>query len=283
MGRPAFAVLLQNLRDIHIGCGSFEAQCAYRNGGNSLAVRLPDAVVKSLRLKSGDEIEIVVSGAHEFQIGRDKSREQALARLRALKKPLPEVSDLIGMGPMPGDRFFDMNVLIYAFAADDSRSARAEELLSEGGVIGVQVLNEFTNVARRKLSWSWEQIDAALLVIAQLLGGARSLTGAIHASAVTLARDQELSFYDALIVAAAADTGCSVLFTEDLQDGRKFGAVTVENPFRSWHVTFYWRPSACAPWCSSIFCPQLVIDDARMRHVSVDPFTAWALEGLAIA
>ena len=57
--------------------------------GNSLAVRLPDAVVKALRLKSGDEIEIVVSGEREFQIGRDRSREQALARLRALKKPLP--------------------------------------------------------------------------------------------------------------------------------------------------------------------------------------------------
>jgi antitoxin MazE len=54
-----------------------------------LAVRLPDAVVKALRLKSGDEIEIVVSGEREFQVGRDRSREQALARLRALKKPLP--------------------------------------------------------------------------------------------------------------------------------------------------------------------------------------------------
>jgi predicted nucleic acid-binding protein len=133
---------------------------------------------------------------------------------------------------MPGDRFFDTNVLIYAFAADDRRSARAEELLSEGGIVGVQVLNEFTNVARRKLSWNWVEIEAALSVIAQLLDGPRSLTGAIRASAAALARDHELSFYDALIVAAAADAGCSVLFTEDLQDGRKFGAVTVENPFR---------------------------------------------------
>jgi predicted nucleic acid-binding protein len=70
-------------------------------------------------------------------------------------------------------------------------------------------------------------------VIAQLLGGPRSLTVAIHASAVALARDHKLSFYDALIVAAAVDAGCLVLFTEDLQDGRKFGAVTVENPFRT--------------------------------------------------
>jgi len=58
--------------------------------GNSLAVRLPDAVVKTLGLKSGDEIEIVVTGEREFQVGRDRSRERALARLRKLKKPLPK-------------------------------------------------------------------------------------------------------------------------------------------------------------------------------------------------
>ena len=58
--------------------------------GNSLAVRLPDAVVKALKLKSGDEIEIVVTGEREFRVERDKGRERALARLRALKKPLPK-------------------------------------------------------------------------------------------------------------------------------------------------------------------------------------------------
>ena len=57
--------------------------------GNSLAVRLPDAIVKALKLKSGDEIEIVISGEREFQVGRDKRRDRALARLRELKKPLP--------------------------------------------------------------------------------------------------------------------------------------------------------------------------------------------------
>lgn len=57
--------------------------------GNSLAVRLPDAVVKALRLKTGDDIEIVVAGARRFEVDRDRSRERALKRLRALKKPLP--------------------------------------------------------------------------------------------------------------------------------------------------------------------------------------------------
>lgn len=133
---------------------------------------------------------------------------------------------------MPDRRFFDTNVLIYAFADDDPRSARAEALIADGGVIGVQVLNEFTNVTRRKLRRDWEQIEASLAVIDELLGVARPLTAALHAQAVVLARDFKLSFYDALIVAAAMDAGCGVLCSEDLQDRQKFGAVTVENPFR---------------------------------------------------
>ena len=58
--------------------------------GNSLAVRLPDAVVKALKLKTGDEIEIVVSGDRQFQVERNRGRERALERLRALKTPLPK-------------------------------------------------------------------------------------------------------------------------------------------------------------------------------------------------
>jgi antitoxin MazE len=58
--------------------------------GNSLAVRLPEAVVKALGLKTGDEIEITVSGERQFRVGRDRRRERAVARLRALKKPLPK-------------------------------------------------------------------------------------------------------------------------------------------------------------------------------------------------
>lgn len=57
--------------------------------GNSLAVRLPKAVVDALDLKEGDDIEIVVAGMQRFEIARDRSREEALARLRALKRPLP--------------------------------------------------------------------------------------------------------------------------------------------------------------------------------------------------
>ena len=95
----------------------------------------------------------------------------------------------------------------------------------------MQVLNEFTNVTRRKLNWDWKQVEAALAVIEDLLGPVRPLTAGIHAEAFVLARGHTLSFYDALIVAAAADAGCRLLFSEGLQHGRKCGAVMVENPF----------------------------------------------------
>jgi antitoxin MazE len=57
--------------------------------GNSLAVRLPRAVIEALELKEGDEIEITVVGARQFEISRDRRREAALKRLRALRRPLP--------------------------------------------------------------------------------------------------------------------------------------------------------------------------------------------------
>jgi antitoxin MazE len=58
--------------------------------GNSLAVRLPATVVEVLNLKEGDQIEVRIAGAREFEIDRDRSRERALARLRRLRRPLPD-------------------------------------------------------------------------------------------------------------------------------------------------------------------------------------------------
>ena len=57
--------------------------------GNSLAVRLPAAVVEALKLKEGDEIEIRIARDREFLVRRDPSRQKALARLRKLRRPLP--------------------------------------------------------------------------------------------------------------------------------------------------------------------------------------------------
>jgi antitoxin MazE len=57
--------------------------------GNSLAVRLPRAVVEALKLKAGDDIEITVAGTRRFEVGRDRNREKALLRLRKFRGLLP--------------------------------------------------------------------------------------------------------------------------------------------------------------------------------------------------
>ena len=57
--------------------------------GNSLAIRLPGAVVEALELKAGDAVEVQVAGARRFDVARDDSRERALARIRNFRKPLP--------------------------------------------------------------------------------------------------------------------------------------------------------------------------------------------------
>jgi len=57
--------------------------------GNSLAVRLPAAVVEALELKEGDEVEISVASKRDFKIGRDRSKERALEQLRQMKWSFP--------------------------------------------------------------------------------------------------------------------------------------------------------------------------------------------------
>jgi len=57
--------------------------------GNSLAIRLPSAVVSALGLKEGDQIEIHIAGKRLFEVRRDESKQRALARLRKLRRPLP--------------------------------------------------------------------------------------------------------------------------------------------------------------------------------------------------
>ena len=133
---------------------------------------------------------------------------------------------------MRDEPFLDTNILIYAFTKGDDRSARAEALLERGGVMGVQVLNEFTSVAMRKLRWNWDRLERSLGVIEELLGPPQPLTNAVRARGVACARRHGLSFYDALIVGAAQECGCRVLASEDFQHGRRFGDLLVSNPFR---------------------------------------------------
>jgi predicted nucleic acid-binding protein len=126
--------------------------------------------------------------------------------------------------------FFDTNILVYT-ATSDAKKQQALDCIRRGGLVSVQVLNEFVHVARRKLRHDWPQIERALGLFRASLNGVVPLTLDTHSSAVILARDHGLAFYDALIVASAIETGCDTLFSEDLQHGRRFGSLVVVNPF----------------------------------------------------
>lgn len=127
--------------------------------------------------------------------------------------------------------FLDTNILIYASLSDDPRRFVAERVLAAGGVISAQVLNEFTNVARRKLKWPWPDIEAGIDLLRSRVGRVRPLTADTHGRALALARDHRFSFYDALIVAAALEAGCDTLLTEDMQHARAISGLRIVNPF----------------------------------------------------
>jgi predicted nucleic acid-binding protein len=129
--------------------------------------------------------------------------------------------------------FFDTTILIYAVSEGDRRAATAETLLATGGVLSVQVLNEFAAVARRKLGMSWAETADALKSIRTLCELPRSLTVEIHESALEIAARYGYQFYDALILASAINAECDVLYSEDMQDGQKIGELTIRNPFVS--------------------------------------------------
>jgi predicted nucleic acid-binding protein len=126
--------------------------------------------------------------------------------------------------------FFDTNLLIYAQQSGD-KADRARALFAGGGVLSVQVLNEFAAVAHRKLGKDWDAIDAAIEDILALVEPPQPLTLATHKAARALARAHRFAFYDALIVAAAVEAGCDTLLTEDMQDGRQIGALMIVDPF----------------------------------------------------
>ncbi|WP_022724156.1 PIN domain-containing protein [Rhodopseudomonas sp. B29] len=126
--------------------------------------------------------------------------------------------------------FFDTDILVYT-TTTDPRQRRAAACLDSGRVVSVQVLNEFVHVARRKLQRDWPSIETALAQFRAAVDEVLPITLDTHVAAVTLARDHHIQFYDALIVAAALEAGCDTLYSEDMQHGRRIGALRIEDPF----------------------------------------------------
>lgn len=128
--------------------------------------------------------------------------------------------------------FLDTNLLVYA-QTSDPRSAAARQAILAGGVISVQVLNEFAAVLRRKFKRDWDEIEEAVTDVRTSLDPVRPVSIETHEAAVGLAKRHGFSFYDALIVASALEAKCDTLLTEDLQAGRNIQGLTIVNPLPS--------------------------------------------------
>ena len=127
--------------------------------------------------------------------------------------------------------FVDSNVVVYLMSGDRDKAGKAESIIAKGGVISVQVLNEFTSVARRKLALTWVEIEEVIEALKTNLEVV-PLTLSVYERARALAAKHEFNFYDASIIAAALANGCDVVLSEDLQHGQKLAALRIENPFR---------------------------------------------------
>jgi len=131
--------------------------------------------------------------------------------------------------------FVDTNILIYAHdGGAGSKHRRAVELLERlsedgSGALSIQVLCEFYAAATKKLSMSGPEAAAVLSDLANW-----SIHRPAHADLLQAARLQRryrIGWWDALIIQSAIDLDCSLLWTEDLNDGQRYGAVTARNPF----------------------------------------------------
>ena len=131
--------------------------------------------------------------------------------------------------------FIDTNLLVYADSADEPVKQRtALALLKQlrinyTGVMSTQVLNEYCNVALNKLRLPHAHIRQQLQFFRQF--ELVQVTPSIIETALDLHQTRSLSYYDALVVAAAQTSGCAVLYSEDMNTGEMLGGVRLVNPF----------------------------------------------------
>lgn len=129
------------------------------------------------------------------------------------------------------ESFFDTSVLLYLLSAEPGKADRVEELLARRGTISVQVLNEFTAVATRKLGLSFAEIREVLGTV-RAICHTHPLQVDHHDRGVDIAERYRFSFYDSIIIASALIAGCKTFYSEDLQHKQVIDKqLTVINPF----------------------------------------------------
>ena len=137
---------------------------------------------------------------------------------------------------MNGKAFFDTNVLLYMYGGDAQKRRVALDLFREYAdagrlLLSTQVVQEFYAAGSRNVGIPRQELREAA---GALLDCPLVMVTAEHIrSAMEIEGRSDVSFWDALILAAAAAAGAAILFSEDLNDGQQYGPVTVRNPFRA--------------------------------------------------
>ena len=143
-----------------------------------------------------------------------------------------KISDSIAWMPIVSNRaFIDTSVLLYLLSNDTDKADRAEQVLTAGGTVSVQVLNEFAAVAHRKLQLAWPALHHVLSILRAALM-VKSVSLVTHSRGVSVSERYGFSVYDSMIVASALESGCTTLITEDLQHDQRIEGLRIFNPFR---------------------------------------------------
>ena len=134
--------------------------------------------------------------------------------------------------------FLDTNIFVYSFSENSTAKARqASKLIRTAvetgkGVISYQVVQEFLNVALKRFATPMNAPEATqyLATVLRPLWTVHS-SQALFGEALRICDEHHLGWYDSLIVSAAIESDCEVLYSEDLQHGRRFGSLQIQNPF----------------------------------------------------
>jgi predicted nucleic acid-binding protein len=141
------------------------------------------------------------------------------------------------MNAEPQRDFVDANVLVYAFDSSAGRKQQAARALlerlweSNSGCVSIQVLQEFFVTVTKKVARPLPVADAKARVREFAAWRVFAPTPDDLLAAIDLHAEAKIGFWDAMIVLAAAESGCDVLWTEDLSDGQLLRGVRIRNPF----------------------------------------------------
>jgi predicted nucleic acid-binding protein len=138
-----------------------------------------------------------------------------------------------------GKFFLDTNIFVYTFEdrpgakRDRARQLVAQALETRLGIISYQVVQEFLNVATRKFAKPMSVSDAQLY-LARILAPLCEVfpDAALYSQALSISGEVGIGFYDALIVSSAISASAAILWSEDLQHGRRIRSLEIRNPFR---------------------------------------------------